>query len=92
MSVNLLTETLAELKRHNKTINDIVWFGTDGFCVPLEKFTEVMDVDYNDGFGGQEIACDLIICGEDWWLERGEYDGAEYIEIFNKDEWFYAID
>lgn len=81
MSVNLLTETLDVLKEHGKTIHDITWFGTDGFCAPLENFVEIMNVNYDNGYGGQQIACDLIICGENWWLERAEYDGAEWWEF-----------
>lgn len=26
-------------------------------------------------------ATDLIVCGKNWWLERHEYDGAEWWEF-----------
>ena len=37
--------------------------------------------EYDSGFGAQEIASDLMIIGEDWWLERFEYDGSEHWEF-----------
>lgn len=35
-------------------------------------------VNYDNGFGGQEVVTDLVILGDNWWLERGEYDGSEW--------------
>ncbi len=32
------------------------------------------------GYGGEEVATDLLVVGEDWWLERHSYDGAEWFE------------
>lgn len=42
-----------------------------------EKFLEELDFEYDDGYGGQELF------GTVWflngtWMERGEYDGAEW--------------
>jgi len=42
---------------------------------------KLADVCYNNSFGGQEIAEDLLIVGEDWWMERCEYDGSEWWEF-----------
>jgi len=39
------------------------------------------DVNYNSGFGGQEIAKDLVVVGTGWWMERHEYDGSEWWEF-----------
>lgn len=45
------------------------------------EFAAFADFDYNDGYGGNEINGDLVIVGDDWWLERVEYDGSEWWEF-----------
>lgn len=78
MSVeNLLQETIDVLAQHGKTIHDIKWVGGYDFTIPESQFQELFDVEYDSGFGAQEVAADLIVCGDDWWMEREEYDGAE---------------
>lgn len=74
---NLLQETIDVLREHDKTIYDIKWFGCYDFTIPESQFQELFDVEYDAGFGSQEITTDLIVCGDDWWLEREEYDGCE---------------
>lgn len=76
---NLLEETISDLKLEGKQISDIIWIGSyDGsLIVPLSEFESVFNIEYDDGFGAQEIASDLVIVGKDWWMERHEYDGAE---------------
>lgn len=32
-----------------------------------------MDVEYDNSFGYTKVALDLVVVGEDWWLERHEY-------------------
>ena len=80
MYINLLEETLTTLHEHGKSLDDIKWFGRLDEYMPLEHIKEILDVYYDDGFGGIEISQTLIICGEDWWLERHEYDGSEWWE------------
>ena len=77
--MNLLKETLEELKDNNLIPSDILWVGSkDGkFAITWEEFVNIADVEYNNGFGGQEIADDLVVVGKNFWLERHEYDGAE---------------
>lgn len=77
---NLLHETENVLARHGKTLGDIAWIGCEDFTIPVEEFVALADREYDSGYGGQEVAEDLIICGADWWLERHEYDGAEWWE------------
>lgn len=76
--MNLLKETLEVLKRHGKSTDDVVWIG-DGNCFPINwnTFKTLADFDYDDGYGCVEINQQLVIVGEDWWLERYEYDGSE---------------
>jgi len=76
--MNLLKETLEELERNKKTIDDVVWIGTRNIEISKENFLVLADTDYDNGYGGQEVAINLIIVGEGWWMERAEYDGSEW--------------
>lgn len=43
------------------------------------EFLSILDREYNNGYGGQEL--DGIIWYEDGtWVTRGEYDGSEWYE------------
>lgn len=86
--INLLNETINILERNGKTLDDIKWIGTkedaewgyyasDTYEIPISKFLELADEEYDDDFGGVEVNLFLVIVGDDWWLERSEYDGAE---------------
>lgn len=77
---NLLEETIEDLSQHNKTIDDIRWIGSPDCQIPLEDMIKLFDVFYDNGYGGAEIALDLLVVGDDWWLERHEYDGSEWWE------------
>ena len=77
MYINFLEETLEALRTYNKTFEDVVWIGNSEYEISKEKFYKLADFDYNSGYGTAEIANDLKIVGEDWWLERWEYDGSE---------------
>ena len=77
---NLKEETLYKLNSCGKTPDDIVWIGCPLFEIDKDEFWELADVEYDSGYGGQEVATDLLIVGKNWWLERHEYDGAEWWE------------
>ena len=83
MSESLLKETLESLKNYNKHPADVFWVGScDGaYKIGWSEFAEIADFEYDSGYGGQEIARDLVVVGNDWWLERGEYDGSEWWEF-----------
>ena len=80
MSANLLEETKADLSDNHKTPKDVLWIGTaDGSkAIIWEAFEEMANFDYDSGYGKAEIRLDLVVVGKDWWLERYEYDGAEW--------------
>ena len=80
MSINLKNETLEVLLEHGKTDSDVVWVGTEGAKIPLCDFWKAADSSYDNGYGGTEVNEDLIVVGVNWWLERHEYDGAEWWE------------
>src|SRR5579863_9706814 len=77
--MNLLEETLNDLKAQEKMPTDVKWVGArDGsFAITWGEFAKIANIAYHEGFGGQEIAKDLVVVGSDWWLERYEYDGSE---------------
>ena len=78
--VNLLDETLDILKRNGKTVSDVKWIGNLTHKTTWECFEKVANIDYDGGFGSQKVATDLLVVGENWWLERAEYDGSEWWE------------
>lgn len=79
---NLLQETIKKLKEYQKTERDILWVGSEDFgWFTWEDFKELADTEYNSGHGTQEVASDLLIVGKDFWLERRDYDGAEWWEF-----------
>lgn len=77
--MNLLNETIQELKNHDKFPEDVRWIGSrDGeFAICWDDFINIANIKYDSGFGSQEIQSDLVVVGDDWWLERHEYDGSE---------------
>lgn len=78
--MNLLEETKYDIERVGLKIEDIAFIGseTTGHSCKWEKFKILADKEYDSGFGGQEVAVDLIIVfknGTKMW--RKEYDGSE---------------
>lgn len=78
---NLLEETKEALHFLGLTLDDVRWVGCRDFKISMEQFIELADQEYDSGFGGQEVAKDLLVVGDNWWLERHEYDGSEWWEI-----------
>lgn len=78
---NLLAETIDALLENNKTVADVLWCGTSEIYFDWEEYEKLANLIYNNGYGSPKIAIDLLIVGEDWWLERDEYDGSEWWEL-----------
>lgn len=80
---NLLEETLLAMTSRNKTPQDIVLIGskqTGHRCTWLE-YTILANYEYDGGYGGAEVALDLVIVFNDGSeMSRGEYDGSEWWE------------
>lgn len=80
---NLLDETTTILKMHNKTWHDVLWVGRKNgtLIIPLDQVAKIFDFQYDASYGGNEVKTSLVVIGDSWWLERGEYDGAEWWEF-----------
>lgn len=79
---NLLAETLEDITAFKKTVEDVSWVGSQGFgWFTWDDFAAVADFNYDDGYGWQEVAKDLVIVFTDGqYMTRGEYDGSEWWE------------
>ncbi len=78
---NLLVETKQKLKDIGKTPKDIIFIGSEqsGHQCSWDRFEVLANAEYDSGFGGREVAPDLIIVFSDGSrLDRGEYDGSEW--------------
>lgn len=78
--MNLLKETKDILRAYGKRVKDITFVQGKDFGISVDKFLKLANTTYNEGYGSQKVAEDLIIGGDDWWLERHEYDGSEWWE------------
>ena len=81
MIETLWNETIEDLREHGKTFADVRWIGTRDARIPLDSFRRLADVVYDSDYGGQRVAADLLVVGDDWWMERHEYDGSEWWEF-----------
>lgn len=75
--MQLLQETVSALKANGKHIKDVRWCEQDDCYFSWEDFKKLADLDYDERSGKQLIASDLRIYGDDFWLERYEFDGTE---------------
>lgn len=81
--MNLLDETKGAISQSEHSTDDVRFVGSrDGrLGIPWSQVEKVLDVDYFDGYGGQEIAVDLVVVFTDGgFLRREEYDGSEWWE------------
>ena len=79
-TMNLLKDTLEELQQNGKTEADVRWVGNKTHKATWNAFKSVADTEFDGGFGFAKVAQDLLIVGDNWWLERHEYDGSEWWE------------
>ena len=82
MLQNLLMETRDFLERHKKKSIQVRFVQTSQGSMDWATFEKLAaNADYDSGFSGPEIAEDLVVVGYDWWMERHEYEGAEWWEF-----------
>ena len=81
--MNLLEETRRAIDTSGHTPEQVDWVGSPGWgWFYWEEFERIAaTTDYDSGFGGQEVATDLIIHFSDGtYMHREEYDGSEWWE------------
>lgn len=81
--MNLLDETKGAISQSEHSTDDVRFVGSrdEKLGIPWSQAEKVLDVDYDDGYGGQEIAADLVVAFTDGgFLRREEYDGSEWWE------------
>jgi len=84
--VNLLKETSHVIEAYGKSTSDVLFVsltnksGKEGWFT-WGEFSKLADFEYDRGYGRREINDSLKIVGEDFWLERHEYDGSEWWEF-----------
>ncbi len=91
--INLWEETIKILGGHTKSWDDVKFIincfdnkysssASYVFEIEKEDFEKIAKkFDYDNGYGGQVVNPWLKIVGDDWWLERHEYDGKEWWEF-----------
>jgi hypothetical protein len=84
--INLLEETIRDLKLNGKSPEDVCFVifrgkSNEKIMSKWDEFSSLSNFEYDDGYGWQEISSSINIVGDDWWMERGEYDGAEWWEF-----------
>ena len=78
--MNLLQETLGDMKRYGYTPQDVIFIGSQysGHSCTWQEFETLANIEYDNSYGSQEIAADLIIVFKDLGkMYRHEYDGEE---------------
>ncbi|WP_419791597.1 hypothetical protein [Staphylococcus chromogenes] len=81
---NLLNETIEALSNNGLTFEDVLWIGCKDYAISIDEFKKLANVEYDSGYGAPKVATDLKIVGENWWLEREEYDGSEWWQFRSK--------
>ena len=76
--MNLLNETIDELNAYDKSPDDILWISDGETYCDWNTFAKLANKEYDSGFGLSEVNLSLIVVGNDFWLERQEYDGSEW--------------
>ena len=75
------------LEIYGKTIADIEYIGSSETKINTNKALELMKgTNYDNDFGGQEIADNLMIKGNGFIMTRGEYDGSEWWDYIQLDK------
>lgn len=82
--INLWEETVEELSDNGKSWEDVKYVLLDDETeIEKDYYPILANRIYDNGFGGVNVSLGLQIVGDDWWLERQEYDGSENF-VFKK--------
>ena len=76
--MNLWNETVNCLHHFGKDWCDVKYVCGEHFLISKLNFERLArETNYDDGYGAAEVAIDLKLIGDNWWLSRWEYDGSE---------------
>ena len=79
---NFLKETEAVMEEEHLSAKDIVYIGDGESSCTWEEFRTLADVEYDSGYGCEEIIIGLtIVFNNGVELQRGEYDGSEWWDV-----------
>jgi hypothetical protein len=82
VKINLLDETIEALLRYEKNPEDVLWVGNYDEWETWENFANsAKNFEYDPESEIVEVDTCLKIVGDDWWLEREEYEGSEWWEF-----------
>lgn len=79
--MNLLEETLSDIKQCGYATGDVLYVGGEDGRVQMTwaQAEPILDIGYNDNYGSAEIVEDLCVRFKDGaMLIRHEYDGKEW--------------
>ena len=84
---NLKEETLRRLAEEGYKPEDVESVQGGSLRISWKRFLKLANVEYDAGYGAQEVACDLMLIMRDGsWFTRGEYDGSEWWEYHKRPE------
>lgn len=79
--INLRDETIAAITKAGKSPGDISYIGDRNNSYSWPQFLRAANIKYDNGYGAANVSHGFVIVFTDGsWLERGEYDGAEWWE------------
>lgn len=90
--MNLWKETLEIIENNGRKFDDVTLIHGKEFAITKEQFLELANVDYDNGYGGVEVAEDLVIEGKDFYMLRKTYDGSEWWEFIDLKPKHYPIE
>lgn len=73
--MTLLKTTLRDLQKNGKSPKDIRYIQTSKFNFSWENFKNAADFELGGQYYSHIVKMDLVIVGDDWWMER-ECDDA----------------
>lgn len=84
MKVNLLEETKEAIEKARQCPENILFIGSpeSGYECTWEEFLILANIEYENGYGNQEVATDLVIIFKNGdVMSRKEHDGKEWWDI-----------
>jgi len=76
----LLNELKDILKEHNLSLKDIKWVGTRKNRIKKKQFLSLSDFKYNSST--KTLCSNLIIVGNDWWIEKIEPEYYDHWDAY----------